>query len=91
MTNKDIEKKLIEILRIRIGVNIDEEQKDEHLFSKKVNMAPRNLVYLYFFIQEEFDIEIDNKYILDGSFSTIKSIVDIIYETLKAKEKTVVG
>ena len=86
MEKKTIKKKIELILKNRMNIIISEDDLDVHLLGKELDWMPRKLVYLYFFIQEEFDIEIDKKYILDGSFSTINSIIDIIYGAVNFKE-----
>ena len=87
--NKIIEK-LSSLFHDRMQISIEKAGMNENLLGGKCNLYPRDLIYLYYFIQEEFEIEIDKKYILDGSFSTINNIADIIYESLQAKEVAMV-
>lgn len=91
MTKVAIKRKLLYLVRKKTDQEIDETFYSENLFSEEINFSARDLLYLYFFIQDEFDIEINKKYILDGSFSTINSIVDIIDEALQTKEKATVS
>lgn len=87
---EQILKRLENLFQNKLGVTIKKEHYGEHLFGQKINLNPRHLVYIFFFIREEFNIYIDNKHIINGSFSTINNIVCIIYEALQANKKEVV-
>lgn len=79
--------KINKILLEKLHITIKEEYYNEDLLGKANKLASRDLLYLFFFIQEEFNISIDSKYILEGNFNTINNIIDIVHKTLQVKEK----
>ena len=89
MDKLKIRGKLIEMLKEKLSIIIDENLFNEHFMSEKIKMPPRVLVYMFFCIQEEFAIQIGKRYINNNSFTSINNVVDIIYEINNRKESKV--
>lgn len=82
MSKDEINRVICRLLNKKLGVKIDNSLYNAHLFSSEISLQPRQLVYLYFLIEEEFSISINTKYIINNCFSSLNNIVEIIYCTL---------
>lgn len=75
--------------------DIDMEQKegallDKHLLGIDIGLEPRDLIYLYFDIEKEFDINIPDEDVAEGKFNTFNNIAEIIYNQLQKKDRKAV-
>lgn len=58
--------------------NMEALYLDKHLLSQIFGLKPRDLIYLLFAIEKEFNITIPQQDIAEGKFSTFNSIYSII-------------
>ena len=56
----------------------NEELKKEKLLGKKMGLTARELVHLYFLIEDQFKINIPNEIILEGKFDIYNNILEVI-------------
>ena len=80
-----VKDRLQKILMQRFNINLGtqwQDIQDEHLLGSKIRMAPRDLLYLHSDIEKEFNIKIPEKHIVDGKFSSINNIVQIVCDEL---------
>ncbi len=83
--DEEIEKRLKGILEKRYGLiqwDVYEKILNEELLGRKWEMSPRDLVYLFFDIEKEFNITIPEKDVIEDKFSTFNNIIDIIKNQL---------
>lgn len=81
----NIEKKLEDIFLNRFQLNFKELEnsaKNDPLLGSKINLAPRDLLYVFVDIEEEFNITIPEDCIVEGKFDTFYNILDIIKTTV---------
>lgn len=79
--NNDVVKLLADIFRKRFGPDLADENKElrgKNFFGKELGLEPRDLLYLYFDVEREFDIRIPETDILRKKFCTFDDITDII-------------
>ena len=82
-----VEKKLKNIFINRFGLDFDELQKaspeilDTNLLGKKLKLAPRDLLYIYFDVEAVFFIKIPESNVLSG-FNTFNNILDCVNQAL---------
>lgn len=67
---------------LNIDFNKNQDLLTQNLLSEEINIAPRDLVCLFFRIEEEFHITIPENDILNGKFTNFYSICKIIEEQL---------
>lgn len=88
--SKAIVKKLNDIFITRLNMDFDsmkEELKQKHLFSTDLRLKPRDLIYIIFDIEREFNITIPQEDIANGRFSTFENLQCIIAEQLIKRNK----
>jgi len=71
---------LTEILEKKLNISptlLAEENYDEPL-TGKINLSSKDMIYLYYFILERFNISIDTACFKDYGFNTINSISRIV-------------
>jgi peptide maturation system acyl carrier-related protein len=81
-----IEKRLDKILKNRFGFemnSIKEALRDKKLLGQEFGMLPRDLLYLFFDIEQEFLIRIPQEAVASGEFNTYNNICKIIYNELR--------
>jgi peptide maturation system acyl carrier-related protein len=85
MTGNDIRLKLGEIICRRFGENAGRflKEADTNLLNKDNGLNAQDMVYLYFDVEKEFNIKIDEKSIIDGRFNTINGITNTIIEKME--------
>ncbi len=63
--------------------NFDEEQLfNKNLLGEEIGLLPRQLLYVFFDIEKEFNIQIPQECIVNGEFDTINNIVNIVLRQL---------
>lgn len=72
----DIRSKILKI------ANKDITENDVNMLGKPYYIEPRNLVYLFLDIQEDYDINICEEYLKNQQFTTINGIASIIVSHL---------
>lgn len=73
--------KLQEIFAERFALDLNnytEQDFERSLLSKTFRLSGRDLVYLFYDVEKVFKIEIPEKDILQGNFSSINQITNII-------------
>ncbi|MBD7912579.1 peptide maturation system acyl carrier-related protein [Clostridium cibarium] len=87
LTLKDKKLKKIFCDRFKIESKFwNEDNAKAHLLSSTIGLAPRDLIYLLFDVEKEFDIKIEDKYIVSGEFCSFNNIKNIILEQLNTEE-----
>lgn len=78
MTDNNIKEQIVDLINTVKGLNLKEEDYDEHLFSSKIDLSPRDLVYVFLKIEELFKIQIPEENIINEDFITINKITEIV-------------
>lgn len=79
---KNIEEGLQNIFYKRFGVAITDENREEHLFGK-LRFSPYDALYLVKYIEEEFQVQIGERFFVEYQFTTFDKIKNIIVEILE--------
>ncbi|MCX7923053.1 MAG: peptide maturation system acyl carrier-related protein [Clostridia bacterium] len=75
--------KLNKILENRFGFNLrnlKEGYENEELLGRYMQLKARDLLYLYFEVEKEFNIKIPEEAIAEGKFNTLNNIAQIIHK-----------
>ena len=92
--NIDINVKLNNIVKNRFDIDLFNNElninSDDNLLGIKFKLAPRDLIYLLYDVEREFNITISDDDIDNSEFNTIGNIVKIINKELKQKELEVI-
>lgn len=90
MDNENLKKEILERLNaiiyklFNIDIDISSNNiKSVDIFTDKYFLQPRDLVYLFFETQKEFNIRIPQSSIINGCFRTINGIMEIVYSQIK--------
>ncbi|WP_042316083.1 peptide maturation system acyl carrier-related protein [Clostridium senegalense] len=87
----DINVRLNNIFKKRFDIDLFNNQYDinieDNLLGRKFKLRARDLIYLLYDIEKEFDIEISEFHIDNIKFNNINNIRDIINDALNEKEK----
>lgn len=78
--NKEILRKLNNIIIQHSNINflINEDIRNKNLFSREINISPRELVLVFIDIQNEFNIIIPEVELINKKFNTFNDLVHII-------------
>ena len=82
---RNIEKELENIFLKRFKLDFKEmdiEAKNDYLLSSNIKLAPRDLLYVFVDIEEEFKIAIPESYVIEGRFNTFNNILQIIKDEI---------
>lgn len=82
MNKEDIRKEIIDILKNDMGINFKSDLSKESLFSQNVGLLPRDLLVLFFRLQNRFDIKFSEDDVIKNRFDYIDNIVDSIYKKI---------
>lgn len=80
-----INNKLNDIFIQKFSLNVaqlNESELEKDLLSSDIGFEPRDLVYLYFDIEKEFNISISQADIYEGRFNSYNNICDMIHNSL---------
>lgn len=78
-----IETKLEQIFKSLLNVEFRaKEEYDYDLFGMEIGIMPTDLVYIYFEVKKQFEIEIKEESIVSGKFSSFNNIKEIIKDAL---------
>ena len=83
-----IKARLAKILKQRYQIDLLEKPADfcdQKLLGEGSKIGPADLIYLFFDIEREFQIEIPEKVVVDGRFNTLNNIIEIILEVEEKK------
>ena len=89
----DVVIRIKNIIKNRFGIDIDsfkEDISDKEFLGKDIGMGPRDLVYLFSDIENEFEIKIPQEPIVEGRFNTFNHVVDLVMNVLAKKEEMAV-
>lgn len=75
---KEIEKKIADYIYKINGKNLSKEEFGIHFFSKDINFSAVDLVYLFKFLEVEYQIKFREADIMEGKFVTVDSIASMI-------------
>ncbi|MCX7747537.1 MAG: peptide maturation system acyl carrier-related protein [Clostridia bacterium] len=78
------------IFKRRFGIEEkmwNHEVKNKHLLGKEIRLAPRDLLYVFFDLEKEFNINIPENDIVEGRFNSFENAVDIVFEQLQKFQK----
>lgn len=81
MNTEVIKEIVLKIFEGRFDINLTEQwenMQDEHFLGSRMRLAPRDLLYLHGDIEKEFDIKISQEHIVNGKFTSLNNIVNII-------------
>lgn len=83
-----INKKLKDIFKDRFNLDICHESfLNKQLLGKEIGLQPRDLIYLFFDVENTFGIKIKEEYIVTHKFDTFDNICEIICNELGIVEK----
>lgn len=89
MNNSEVELKLNKIFIDKFNINFLDSKsgikKKDNLLGYKFKFQPRDLIYLLYYIEEEFNITITEQDISSIKFNTLDNIIFIVNKNLKAK------
>lgn len=74
----EIEKKIVDYIYKINGKNLSESEFGIHFFSKDINFSAVDLVYLFKFLEAEYQIKFQEADIMEGKFVTVDSIANMI-------------
>jgi acyl carrier protein len=89
LKTKNLEERLNKLFIKRFNLDMDkfnEEYKSKKLLSSEIGMSPRDLLYLFFDIENEFGIVIPQESVASGEFGTYNGILGIISDKSKCDE-----
>ena len=89
MNNSEVELKLNKIFIDKFNINFLDNrsgiEKQDDLLGYKFKFHPRDLIYLLYYIEEEFNITITEQDITSIKFNTLDTILFIINKKLEEK------
>lgn len=89
--NIDMNIKLNNIFKKRFNIDLFDNKSDininDNLLGKNFRLKARDLIYLLYDIEKEFNIVISEDDIDNIKFNTINNIISIINKALQQKEK----
>lgn len=88
--NNDINIRLNNIFNNRYTIDLFNNKQDininDNLLGNKFQLKPRDLIYLLYDVEKEFDITVSDDDIDNIKFNTINNIIYIINKALQKKE-----
>ena len=80
-----VESDLLRIIKSRFNIDFKDLGREyfcKDLLDREIGLAARDLLYIYFDIIKEFNITIPEEDILQGKFSTINGLIDIVVKQM---------
>lgn len=80
-----VESDLLRIIKSRFNIDFKDLGREyfcKDLLGREIGLAARDLLYIYFDIIKEFNITIPEEDILQGKFSTINGLIDIVVKQM---------
>ncbi|HEX3047677.1 MAG TPA: peptide maturation system acyl carrier-related protein [Bacillota bacterium] len=87
VSSETIEQRLANLFRRRLGFLPERRAFDKPLMGPEVGFEPRDLIYLFFDIEAEFEIRIPQEKIAAGQFDTFDHIAGIIQEQISLQSE----
>lgn len=90
MYKKDIECKIKEIFKKKFFLDLNKMKKEEEnisLLDPSIGMMPRDLLTLFFELQECFKIKFEEKDILENRFDCYSNIINLVEEKQNSMSK----
>jgi peptide maturation system acyl carrier-related protein len=85
VNKEEILQEIIGILEARFSrfpKKLNYNSENDNLFGKPFNLEPRDLLFLLYEIERNFNIVVPQEEILKGNFNTLKNITDIVYSQM---------
>ena len=85
IAHNKVKNQLYEIFYKNTGIDFhqfDENIMKKNLFSSQINLQPFELVYVFYDIEEIFDVKFSEQDIVSGKFFTLESICKVIENNL---------
>ena len=85
MNRKEITNKVNLVIRNNLYIDLSKltkEQENYSLLHPKVGLEPRDLIAIFFEIQNAFNIKFEEKDIMENRFDYYNNIIDIVEEKL---------
>lgn len=81
---KIIKDKVKKIFNNRFGINMDVWKlvNDKHLLGKEIGLSSRDLIYILFDIENEFDIQIPQDVIVNNGLVSFNAIIETICDCI---------
>lgn len=86
----EIKEKLAMLFNKYLKLNFKEMDPgllDMNIFDSRFKLYPRDLLYMFFKIEEEFKIHICEEDIINKKFNTFNNIALVIFNTINSKQK----
>jgi acyl carrier protein len=80
--------KLSDVIEKRFNFLVKEistSWENELILGSKFGFTPRELIYLFFEVQRDFNLKIPQEHILDGSFKSLAGIADSILQVYESE------
>lgn len=91
LEKNNITKRLNKIFIDRFEINLFDNElnigMDDKLLSKKFNLKARDLIYLVYDVEKEFNISVTDEDIDDIKFNTIRNIITVINKELEQRKE----
>ncbi len=83
---REIEERLKKLFRVRLNIDFDKYDRSflgKLLLGREICMTPRDLLYVFFDVEKEFEVKIPQSDIVSGKFITFNNIYEIICRQLE--------
>lgn len=80
----EIENKLFQIFKKRTKIDFEahKELQNKNVFDVEINLQPRELVYILYDIEKEFNIKVPDHYLINKKFCSFEMIEKIVKKEL---------
>ena len=89
MSKEEIANKVIEVINNAVKVDLANYSNlltEKSLFDLEIGLLPRDLLEIFFELQEAFNITFEEKDVIDSRFDMLPNIVECIYEKKMAAQ-----
>lgn len=89
MNREEIKNEVIRIINDTVNVNLanfSNQQLEQSLFDLEVGLLPRDLLEIFFELQNAFEINFDESDIINSRFDVLENIVECIYVKVMSKQ-----
>ncbi|EOS22339.1 hypothetical protein C804_05745 [Lachnospiraceae bacterium A4] len=89
MSREEIKNKVIRIIDDTVNVNLDSfsnQQLERSLFDLEIGLLPRDLLEIFFELQNVFNINFEESDIINSRFDVLENIVECIYVKEMSKQ-----
>lgn len=78
MSKQDLEQELAVLIKDITGKEIPSDLYEEHFFSNSIKLTPFFLVYLFFAIQDKFEVEFSKEDIIETELTSVSKIAALL-------------